>query len=151
MPGPDRLAPSGKVTKLWTLLAFHVQPAPVRAQLHVRRPRLPLARRQRIDVPRDPERLVDREAQLALACAHVVEALRGVAARSPRYEQRLFYRDRLLVADGKGAVVVRLVDERRGDELLAGHALHRFEEMRRRSLPAPEDQQPGDGSHGTYL
>lgn len=27
----------------------------------------------------------------------------------------------------------------------------RFEEMRRRSLPAPEDQPPGDGSHGTYL
>ena len=27
----------------------------------------------------------------------------------------------------------------------------RFEEMRRRSLPAPEDQPPADGSHGTYL
>lgn len=27
----------------------------------------------------------------------------------------------------------------------------RFEEMRRRSLPGPDDQPPGEGSHGTYL
>ncbi len=27
----------------------------------------------------------------------------------------------------------------------------RFEEMRRRSLPAPEDQPPHHGNHGTYL
>ena len=46
-----------------------------------------------------PAALTSPEPPSVVTCdaATVFEALRGVAARSPRYEQRLFYRDRLLV------------------------------------------------------
>ena len=46
-----------------------------------------------------PAALTAPEPSCDVACdaATVVEALREVAARSPRYEQRLFYGDRLLV------------------------------------------------------
>jgi len=55
-----------------------------------------------------PPSITGPEQQLEVSCeaATVGEALRAVAARAPRYAQRLFFRDRLLVSVLVNGVVV---------------------------------------------